>query len=66
MKIESKSNSMQLSFKFASNFPNKKLHFYTKINVCIFAYIRIILYLCNIKEEERILLELINEVLFKI
>ena len=57
---------MQVAFKFASNFPNKKLHFYTKINVYKFAYIRIILYLCNIKEEERILLELINEVLFKI
>ena len=57
---------MQMTFKLAPNFPNKKLHFYTKINVCAFAYIRIILYLCNIKEEERILLELINEVLFKI
>ena len=57
---------MQMTFKLAPNFPNKKLHFYTKKNVCTFAYIRIILYLCNIKEEERILLELINEVLFKI
>ena len=55
-----------MTFKLAPNFPNKKLHFYAKINVCTFAYIRIILYLCNIKEEERILLELINEVLFKI
>ena len=27
MKIESKSNSMQLSFKFASNFPDKKTSF---------------------------------------
>ena len=43
---------MQVAFKFASNFPDKKLHFYTKINVCTFAYMRIILYLCSTKEEE--------------
>ena len=55
MKIESKSNSMQLSFKFASNFPDKKLHFYTKINVSIFAYVVIILCLCIIKEGEKLL-----------
>ena len=46
---------MQVAFKFASNFPNKKLHFYTKINVSIFAYVVIILYLCVIKEGEKLL-----------
>ena len=55
MKIESKSNSMQVAFKFASNFPNKKTSFYTKINVSIFAYVVIILYLCVIKEGEKLL-----------
>ena len=29
-----------------------KLHFNTKINVCTFAYMEIILYLCNTKEKE--------------
>ena len=43
---------MQVAFKFASNFLDKKLHFYTKINVCIFAYVIIILYLCSTKEGE--------------
>ena len=43
---------MQVAFKFASNFLDKKLHFYTKINVCTFAYITMILYLCSTKEEE--------------
>ena len=46
---------MQMTFKFASNFPDKKLHFYTKINVSIFAYVIIILYLCIIKEGEKLL-----------
>lgn len=55
MKIESKSNSMQLSFKLHPIFPTKKLHFYTKINVSIFAYVVIILYLCIIKEGEKLL-----------
>ncbi len=36
---------MQVAFKFASNFPNKNFIF-TKINVGIFAYVVIILYLC--------------------
>ena len=49
---------MQMTFKLAPNFPNKKLHFYTKINVCIFAYIRIILYLCNTQKGEKFLLEI--------
>ena len=43
---------MQMTFKLAPNFPNKKLHFYTKINVCIFAYMKIFLYLCNTKKGE--------------
>ena len=56
---------MQMTFKFASNFPTKKLHFILnkRMHICIR---KNNLYLCNIKEEERILLELINEVLFKI
>lgn len=33
--------------EFASNFPDKKLHFFTKINVCIFTHIEIISYLCS-------------------
>ena len=55
MKIGSKSNSMQLSSKFAPNSYDKKLYFYAKINVCKIAYMKIILYLCIIKEGEKLL-----------
>lgn len=55
MKIESKSNSMQLSSIFAPNSYDKKPYFYTKINVCRFAHMEIISYLCIIKEGEKLL-----------
>lgn len=55
MKIGSKSNLMQLSSKFAPNSYDKKTYFYTKINVCKFAYVEIISYLCIIKEGEKLL-----------
>ena len=38
--------------QIAPNFPEKKLYFITKINVCIFAYVKIILYICSTKEGE--------------
>ena len=38
--------------QIAPNFPEKKLYFIAKINVCIFAYVKIILYICSTKEGE--------------
>lgn len=48
----------QTLIQIAPNFPEKKLYFNTEINVCIFAHIKIFLYLCNTQEGEKFLLEI--------
>lgn len=48
----------QTLIQIAPNFPEKKHLFYTEINVCTFAYVEIILYICNTQEGEKFLLEI--------